>query len=118
MKRRIEWVDLSKFVGIFAMVWGHSGVNESMDIIIHAFHMPLFFFLSGYLYKDRGIKKKAKPLLIPYFVFGIGLFLLWKAFGRLVPLGFGIAAFTPAAYLRRSLRRPSVEILSWGGLRA
>ena len=39
MKRRIEWVDLSKFVGIFAMVWGHSGVNENMDIIIHAFHM-------------------------------------------------------------------------------
>ena len=44
---------------------------------------------------------------------------LWKAFGRLVPLGFAIAGFTPAAYLRRSLRRPSIlEILSWGGLRA
>ena len=56
MKKRIEWVDLSKFVGIFAMVWGHSGVNENMDIIIHAFHMPLFFFLSGYFYKDGGIK--------------------------------------------------------------
>ena len=26
--------------------------------------------------------------------------------GQLVQLGFDVAAFTPAAYLRRSLRRP------------
>ena len=40
-----------------------------------------------------------------------------EVFGRLVLLGFDIAAFTPATYLRRRLRRP-YEILSWGGLRA
>ena len=38
--------------------------------------------------------------------------LLRKAFGKLVLLGFAIADFTPAAYLRRSLRRPYLEILS------
>ena len=41
-----------------------------------------------------------------------------KAFGGLVPLGFDVAVFTPAAYLRRRLRRPCAEILSRGGLRA
>ena len=35
-----------------------------------------------------------------------------RSVGLLVPLGFDIAAFTPAAYRRRSLRRPSMEILS------
>ena len=30
-----------------------------------------------------------------------------EAFGQLVPLGFGIAAFAPAAYQRGSLPRPS-----------
>ena len=30
-----------------------------------------------------------------------------KAFGQLVQLGFDVAVFTPAAYQRRSLRRPS-----------
>ena len=35
-----------------------------------------------------------------------------KAFGQLVLLGFTIADFTPAAYRRRSLRRPCMEILS------
>lgn len=86
MKKRIEWIDLSKFIGIFAMVWGHSGVSETMDILIHAFHMPLFFFLSGYFYKKGNIKKKAKTLLIPYFVFGIGLFLLWKGISTVISL--------------------------------
>ena len=47
------------------------------------------------------------------------LCLFRKAVGRLVPLGFDVAVFTPAAYLRRRLRRPSLsEILSRGGLRA
>ena len=41
-----------------------------------------------------------------------------EVFGLLVPLGFDIAAFTPAAYLRGSLPRPSVEISSWSRLRA
>ena len=41
-----------------------------------------------------------------------------KSFGLLVLLGFDIAVFTPAAYQRLRLRRPSVDILSWGWLRA
>ena len=35
-----------------------------------------------------------------------------KAFGQLVLLGFAITDFTPAAYRRRRLRRPCMEILS------
>ena len=35
-----------------------------------------------------------------------------ESFGQLVPLGFDIAAFTPAAYRRRSLQRPSNEASS------
>lgn len=112
MKRRIEWVDLSKFVGIFAMVWGHSGVNENMDIIIHAFHMPLFFFLSGYLYKDGRIKKKAKTLLIPYFVFGIGLFLLWKAISKIIilPVYYGIPELIRGLFYDNAVLSPYAGI--------
>lgn len=58
------------------MVMGHVGFGEVFDKVIHAFHMPMFFFISGFLHKDRTIKIrtlariKAKTLLIPYFVFG------------------------------------------------
>ena len=33
-----------------------------------------------------------------------------EGFGQLVVLGFDVAAFTPAPYQRRSLRRPSKEL--------
>ena len=42
---------------------------------------------------------------------------LKKVFGQLVMLGFDIAVFTPAAYLRRRLQRPSMEFSSCGWLR-
>ena len=35
---------------------------------------------------------------------------LKEKFGQLVLLGFDVTAFTPAAYQRRSLQRPSKEI--------
>ena len=41
-----------------------------------------------------------------------------EVFGLLVQVGFGIAAFTPPAYRRGSLPRPSVEVSSRRRLRA
>ena len=41
-----------------------------------------------------------------------------KSFGGLVRVGFGITAFTPPAYRRRSLQRPSWEVSSRRRLRA
>ena len=38
-----------------------------------------------------------------------------ESFGQLVPLGSGLAALTPAAYRRRSLRRPSWRSYLGGG---
>ena len=41
-----------------------------------------------------------------------------EGLGQLVPLGFDVAIFTPAAYRRPGLGRPCEEISSRGGLRA
>ena len=41
----------------------------------------------------------------------------WEDLGSLVPLGFAVTDFTPAAYLRRRLQRPSREISSSGEFR-
>ena len=40
-----------------------------------------------------------------------------KSIGPLVPLGFAVTGFTPAAYPRRRLRRPSWEVSSSGEFR-
>lgn len=72
---RIEYVDIFRAFGIILMVMGHIGFGEKFDLFIHAFHMPMFFFISGFLFKNDSLpfviflRKKAKSLLLPYFVF-------------------------------------------------
>ncbi|MCM1139501.1 MAG: acyltransferase family protein [Muribaculum sp.] len=57
---------------------GHTGFGGGFDKIIHTFHMPLFFFISGYFYrpeKNRDFKKylihQINVLLIPYLIFAL-----------------------------------------------
>ena len=75
--KRLGFVDIYKFIGIVLMVMGHIGFGERFDFFIHAFHMPMFFFISGFLYKNNslGIKKffvkKFRSLIVPYISFGL-----------------------------------------------
>ena len=62
------------------MIMGHISfckMGFGFDKWIHAFHMPMFFFISGFLYKNNslGIKKffvkKFRSLIVPYISFGL-----------------------------------------------
>lgn len=72
---RIEYIDIFRAFGIILMVLGHIGFGEKFDLFIHAFHMPMFFFISGFLFKNDFVpfavflRKKAKSLLLPYLIF-------------------------------------------------
>ena len=73
-----NWIDVAKFVGLYLMVLGHGLVPERNIQFIYSFHMPLFFVLSGLLFKNRGlstsIRKGIASLIIPYFLLNaIGL---------------------------------------------
>lgn len=72
---RIEYIDLFRGIGIILMVMGHVGFGSFFDRWIHIFHMPMFFIISGYFWKDHPfstmLKKKARTLLIPYITFGL-----------------------------------------------
>ena len=72
---RIRWIDTAKLIGIFLVILGHlplaagkSGISPAT--FIYTFHMPLFFFLSGLVEKNRPVRqtlvRSAKSLLIPY----------------------------------------------------
>lgn len=86
MNERKEWIDSLKGIGIMLVVWGHLTIPLLGETIIYSFHMPLFFFISGYLFKNKDITirsfmiGKIGTLLIPYsiyaaisFPFGIAL---------------------------------------------
>ena len=85
--KRIEWIDLSKFIAIFFMVWCHTEVSHTVDTIVHSFHMPIFFILSGWCFNIAKhkkfipfVKSRIKSLIIPYFFWGIALYSVWDIF--------------------------------------
>lgn len=80
-KRRAD-LDILKGIGILLMVFDHSinvcGGYDRMALVhqyIQSFHMPLFFIVSGFLWRPRAnrdeIRKKANSLIVPYVVFAI-----------------------------------------------
>ena len=87
-----EEMNIAKGITAVLVVLGHAirqtgQTNLVFDIlysVIYSFHMPLFFFISGYVYKTgrpagENIKRKLKQLLIPY----VGFTLLLYALGLL-----------------------------------
>lgn len=77
---RYNWIDSLKGMAIILVVIGHlNGVSSGLNQYIYSFHMPLFFFISGYLfnfekYIDIGkeyVIKKINSLIIPYFFFSV-----------------------------------------------
>lgn len=85
--KRIEWLDIAKGIGILLVILGHClNINQRSFHLIFTFHMPLFFLLSGYVFKDKVpffkfIGKKFKTLIIPF----LGFFALGLIVTFLVP---------------------------------
>lgn len=71
-KKRIDYVDTCKFIGIFLVTFGHVK-EQGLDVnLIYSFHLPLFFTIAGFtLNVDMPFKdylfSKIKSYLIPLF---------------------------------------------------
>jgi len=81
---RINWIDWAKATAITMVVFGHIPENPDNFLIgyICTFHMPLFFFISGYLTKKRNdiqinIYKYWHSLIIPYFLYNTIFYPYW-----------------------------------------
>ncbi len=79
MGKRIDWIDVLKFCGIFAIYVGHFGTisGEAYEFVF-SYHVPLFFFASG-VFANKScpenflqfVWKKIKAIVLPYFFFSI-----------------------------------------------
>lgn len=87
MSKRVQYIDIAKGIGILLVVLGHNDMNAYHPMLhrfIYAFHMALFFFLSGIFFNpDRPFKalfKKRfegliKPLIFSILlIYGISVF--------------------------------------------
>lgn len=74
---RLGWVDAAKGIGIITVVIAHVWTRGPVRDFIYAFHMPLFFLLSGYMFRPRPIGRFLPRLwqgmAIPYVAFLLSL---------------------------------------------
>lgn len=107
-RKRLDYIDFVKGIGILSVVFFHSYNGYDLSVpafhmlkYITSFHMVLFFFLSGILFKPeienykQKIVSKVKSLIIPYLVWGcvIGscVEVLRRMLGTQGIEGFGVA---------------------------
>ena len=61
---RIEAFDILKGIGIILMIVAHTyGPNSMIWDFIYAFHMPLFFIVTGFFYKQKPTFQLIKTVL-------------------------------------------------------
>lgn len=87
-------IDAAKAVAIIMVVLGHAkGVPHTYTVLAYSFHVPLFFFLSGWVLEAHGsarsygasLLRLARVLLVPYlcfFLLGYGYWLLTRNIGE------------------------------------
>ena len=124
-------LDIMKAIGILLVIIGHntSGVGYHY---IYSFHMPMFFIIAGYLWKERNIWQSLshdlKRILLPYLTYflvvavgwyifrGVSVFnieqdflkVIWGSYDRVDVLGHhvqgvGFLWFLPALYVCKNV---------------
>jgi len=82
-KQRIEWVDWLKAICIFLVVWTHYNIPIVLKQYIVTVHVPIFFFLAGFLNRNTSldlksyIKRFVRSIIIPYFSIGLFVWIIW-----------------------------------------
>lgn len=81
---RKSWIDIARGIGLLLVLYGHVLGSDETRFFIYSFHIPLFFFLSGMVFKEahtlsfsRFIIKNAKQILIPYILFAFLTYIYW-----------------------------------------
>lgn len=83
---RIKSIDIAKAIGIFLIVLGHTLTFGNFRKFIYAFHVPLFFFLSGICFSKKDnitfFKRKLKSLYLPYIIMSLISILIYIFWGK------------------------------------
>lgn len=137
--QRLSYFDRMKGVAILFVVVGHVflfsfGTRTSVFTMLSIFHMPIFFYISGYLafkqitgIKELGLRlwKKTHALLFPYIAFaGIYCFFFKKDFVHLLSVGGAEYWFMYVLFLLtvffllyeqvvKNIKNPYLYVLAW-----
>lgn len=83
-------LDIAKAICIILMVIGHSGCPAYLSRFLYMFHMPCFFFISGFLLGDNnicnlkyGLSQKVKGTYYPFVKWTLIFIVLHNLFAML-----------------------------------
>jgi acyltransferase len=127
MKKRVEWIDTVKAIGIFLVFYGHyieiiatdygSAAGVAQFKFIYSFHIPLFFILSGFFFKESDDKLNkvtslAYQRIIPVLTFAILSLPLWVLYNKAKFHAFSVEKIADKAlyYLGGD---PQLNIITW-----
>lgn len=78
MGKKDRTISACKGIGIILMVIGHAGCPQPIHDFIYLFHMPLFFIITGFLFKTKYLvapktflKRKISTLYKPFLIFNL-----------------------------------------------
>ena len=84
MKERINWIDWAKAMAVCSVVFCHLPQSQEWFYYryLQASTITIFFFISGYLKKDRGSdkenwKKYWHGLILPYIIYNVIVYPYW-----------------------------------------
>ncbi len=85
---RVNWIDIARCISIAIIVYAHTYDESLISDFVHLFHVPVFFVLSGMVWKKSESWKDflleiLKSLVIPYFVVGFISILVYQVMGGL-----------------------------------
>ena len=86
LSNKKTWIDCYKGIGAILILIGHiMPFNNPIKVFLYSFHIPLFFFISGYLYNDKRsfadtFKKKMNTLIKPFIIWNSISFIIYMIF--------------------------------------
>ena len=101
------WADYAKAIAITLMCMCHFYLSsEEMRLFIYMFHMPVFYFISGYFDKGKSVscesvKNNIRKLIIPYMFFSM----------ISIPMGCFVAYHNPEIYGNNELWQQIIKCL-------
>ncbi|MGB7873100.1 MAG: acyltransferase family protein [Anaerolineales bacterium] len=103
--RRIVYIDIARGFGILLVVLGHSDlalVSPYLHQFIYSFHVPFFFFLSGYFFNPgiffgKFAKKRFNTNLQPYLFTILFIFITSISFSNM-RIGTAMGRFVKSLY--------------------
>lgn len=82
-KKRKDYLDIAKGIAMLWIISVHADGAPYTGTVGYVLLIPLFFLTAGFLWKDKDeplpaqLKKRARPLLRPYFGYNAALFVLY-----------------------------------------